>query len=288
MNQKEKKVQMNLKNQEVYKMSTTSIPYNNKQLLKWSCFRIEKGQDHTQSFQLIRTPLTELVKQPGYEQFKDKLNWLYNNYSAENYQKIWAQIQKTNERRREHYIQQTIIAKADYILNKQVEDWKLHFGEIPQWVHKLTDNQRQLLLDRARTCYGLIPEEVELTTKQVYTVPERVVKELNQHGEMTFYSQEELYKSHYNNNYFSDVVGRVKVYSQELKKLAEDAVIRDASWFAKFNDTEFDLREHREVEGDEHANKMVPITDMQGPDSPYGLDIEFRDFLEPIYEDEGL
>ena len=285
---KENVSQVNLKNQEVNKMSTANIPYNNKQLLKWSCFRIEKGADHTQSFQLIRTPLVELVKQPGYEQFKDKLNWLYNHYSKENYQLVWSELQRFNERRREIYIQQTIIAKADYILNKQVEEWKYHFGEIPAWVKQLTDNQRALLLDRAKVCYGLEPEEVELTTKQVYTVPQQIVKEINQYGDTTYYTAEELYKAKFNNNYLTAVVGRVKVYSQILKRLAEDAVIRDSRWLAQFNNTEFDLREHREVEGDENHNKMVPITDMQGPDSPYGLNIEFRDFLEPIYaEDEG-
>lgn len=289
-NKKEKNVQMNLKNQEVSKMSTANIPYSKQQLLKWSAFRIEKGVDHNQSFQLIHTPLVDLVKQPGYEKFKDRLNWLYNNYSAENYQIVWSELQQTNERRREHYIQQTIIAKADYILNKQVEDLRVHFGPIPKWIKSLTDNQRQLLLDRARTCYGLEPEEFELETKQVYTVPQQVIKEYREDGSAIYYSQEELYKTHHNNNYFADVVGRVKIKSAELQRLAEDAVIRDASWFAKFNDTEFDLREHRETEGDEHSNKMVPITDLQGPDSPYGLDIEFRDFQEPIYgeEDEGF
>lgn len=269
-------------------MSTAKVPYNNKQLLKWSCFRVEKSEDYHKSYELIHTPLTELVKKPGYERFKDKLNWLYNNYSVANYQKVWSELQATNERRRTLYIQQTIIAKADYILSKQIEDWKYHFGEIPAWIEKLTDNQRALLLDRARTCYGLEPEEVELQTKQVYTVTERIIKELNVHGEATYYSQEELYKAKIDNNCYNDVVGRVKVKSAELQRLAENAVIRDASWLAKFNDTEFDLREHREVEGDETSNKMVPIADMQGPDSPYGLDIEFRDFQEPIYEDEGL
>ena len=280
---------MNLKNQEVSKMSTAKVPYNKQQLLKWSCFRIEKGVDHTQAYQLIHTPLTELVKQPGYEQFKDKLNWLYNNFSKENYQLVWSELQKTNERRREHYIQQMIIAKADYILEKEIAHWKAHFGSIPQWIHNLTDSQRSLLLDRAKTCYGLEPEEVELETKQVYTVPQQIIKEYREDGSAIFYSQEEIDKTHFNNNYYTDVVGRVKVHSAELQRLAEDAVIRNASWFAKFNDTEFDLREHREVEGDEHSNKMVPITDMQGPESPYGLDIEFRDFQEDLYgEDEWV
>ena len=288
---KENCSQVNLKNQEVSKMSTANIPYNNKQLLKWSCFRIEKFEDTSnpkKSFELVLTPLTELVKQDGYEQFKDKLNWLYNNYSKENYQLVWSELQDYNERRKIKFIQDNLIARADYILNKQIEEWKLHFGEIPTWIEKLTDNQRQLLLDRALTCYGLKPEEVELNTKTLYTVPERLIKDYTEDGTAIYWSQEELNKAHIDTFTYTDVVGKFKVYTDTLKRLAEDAIIRDARWMSQFNNTEFDLREHREVENDETHNKMVPITDMQGPDSPYGIQVEFRDFLEPIYaEDEG-
>lgn len=335
---KENYVQVNLKNQEVSKMSTANIPYNNKQLLKWSCFTIQEpasiwlrekdGEVKTLSnweidkmsqhpkkswkglknFELINTPLLELGQKPGYEMFIDKLNWLYNNYSKENYQLVWEELQDYNESRKLKFIQKTVIARADYFLNKQVEEWKHHFynkketrdanGKLkiefepfPEWIEKLTDNQRSLLLDRARTCYGLEPEEVELDTKTIYTVPERLIKDGIEDGTTIYWSQEELDKDHvskklYNN--FTDVVGKFKTYTDTLKRLAENAVIRDASWMAKFNNTECDLREQREVEDDESHNKMVPITDMQGPDSPYGLNVEFRDFLEPIYaEDEG-
>jgi len=268
-------------------MLTTKIPYSNKQLLKWSAFRIEKSDDFKKHYELINTPLVELVKKPGYEQFKSKLNWLYNNFSEDNYRLVWSELQDYNERRKQLFIQDKLIARADYILEKEIEEWKHHFGEIPAWIKKLNDKQRDLLIARARVCYGLVPEEVELTTKQVYTLPAHIIKEYNLHGEPVYYSQEELRKTGFNNNCLSDIVGRVKVKSAILQRLAEDAVIRDASWFAQFNDTECDLREHREVEGDETSNKMVPITDMQGPDSPYGLNVEFRDFLEPIYEDEG-
>ena len=285
-NKKEKIEQANLKNERMSQMSTAKVPYNNKQLLKWSCFRIEKGQDHTQSFQLIHTPLTELVKCKGYEKFRNKLNWLYNNYSVENYQLVWNEIQDYNERRRVHFIQQNIIAKADYILDKQIEEYKHHFGEIPTWVKELSDAKRELLLDRARTCYGLVPEEIELTTKQVYTVPKRIVKEYREDGSEIYYSQEELQKANINNNYLTDVVGRIKVKSYELQRLAEDAVIRDAHWMSQFNDTEFDLREHKEVEGDEHHNKMIPITNMQGDNNPYALKFELRDFQESLYEED--
>lgn len=284
---KENVSQANLKMKGSFKMSTAVKPYNRNQLLKWSCFRVEKSEDYKKSYELIHTPLTELVKQSGYEKFKDRLNWLYNNFSEENYQLVWNELQQTNERRRIKFIQDNLIAKADYILNKQIEEWKYHFGEIPAWIHKLNDNQRQLLLDRARTCYGLEPEEVVLNTKQVYTVPERFIKDINENG-ITYYSNEELAKTNFQNDVYNEVVGKVKVRSLELQRLAENAVIRDASWFAKFNDTEYDLRECREVEGDETSNKMVPIADMQGPNSPYGLNIEFRDFQEPVYEDEGL
>ena len=166
---KENVSQVNLKNKEMKTMS--NVPYNKNQLLKWSAFRIEKSDDFKKPFELILTPLTELVKQNGYEKFKDRLNWLYNNYSKENYQIVWSEIQATNERRRNKCIQDNLIAKADYVLDKQVEAWRLHFGEIPAWVEQLTDNQRQLLLDRARTCYDLEPEEVELSTKTIYIIP---------------------------------------------------------------------------------------------------------------------
>ena len=268
-------------------MSTANVPYNNKQLLKWSAFRVEKSDDYQKHFELIHTPLIDLVKKPGYEKFKDKLNWLYNNFSKENYQLVWAELQDYNERRKIRFIQDKLIARADYMLKKQFEEWKFHFGEIPEWIEELTDNQRQLLLDRARTCYGLEPEVVELETKELYTVPQRLIKDYIDDTPV-YWTQEELNKAHIKTEIYNDIVGRYKFHSQGLQRLAENAVIRDASWFAKFNDTEFDLREHREVEGDEHSNKMVPITNMQGPDSPYGLDIEFRDFQEPIYEDEGL
>ena len=66
---KENVSQANLKNQEVSKMLTANVPYTNKQLLKWSAFRIEKSKDYKKPYELIQTSLVELVKKPGYEQF---------------------------------------------------------------------------------------------------------------------------------------------------------------------------------------------------------------------------
>lgn len=299
------------------------MPYNNKALLKWSAFRVERSEDKQRPYNLVKTPLIELVKVSGYEKFKARFNWLYNNYSAQNYELVWSELQAFNAQRIQKCFQDNAIEIADARMQKQVENIVAHFGEIPQWIEKLTDNQRQLRLDRAFTCYGLKPEEVVLETKQVYTIPQQIIKEyttvskankafqietpsgkytkkvlrnneivevkynvieLDEVTKSIYYSQEELYKTHSQINYYNDVVGRFKFYSKKLQRLAENAVIRDASWMAKFNDTEFDLREHREVEDTTEHNKMVPITDMQGPDSPYGLEIEFRDFLEPIYE----
>lgn len=158
-------------------------------------------------------------------------------------------------------------------------------------VRQQTKAKRELLLNRARTCYGLRPEYDICTveTKQLYTVPERYIKDFDEFGNPVYYSNEELYKAHVVPSQYQTLVGRVQVAVESLKRLAEDAVIRDARWLAQFNNTELDMRELREVEDTDEHNKMVPIADLQGPDTPYGLDIEFRDFLEPIYEDsEGL
>ena len=288
---KEKTEQMTLKNQEVNQMSVQSIPYSNKSLLSWSAFRVERSEDKQRPYKLIKTQLTELVKVSGYEKFKDKLNWLYNNYSAKNYELVWTELQNHNAKRIQKCFQDNVIEIANAKMQKAIDNIVAHFGEIPAWVKELNDNQRQLLLDRARTCYDLVPEYDICTveTKQLYSVSERYIKDFNEFGDPIYYSNEELYKAHMVPQSWQTLVGRVQVAVESLRRLAEDAVIRDASWMAQFNNTDNDLRACRETEGDETANQMVPITDMQGPDSPYGLNIEFRDFLEPVYEDgEGL
>lgn len=288
---KEKNLQVNLKNQEVTQMSVQSIPYSNKSLLSWSAFRVERSEDKQRPYKLIKTQLTELVKVSGYEKFKDKLNWLYNNYSAKNYELVWTELQNHNAKRIQKCFQDNAIEIADAKMQKAIDNIVAHFGEIPAWIKGLNDNQRQLLLDRARTCYDLVPEYDICTveTKQLYSVSERYIKDFNEFGDPIYYSNEELYKAHMVPQSWQTLVGRVQVAVESLRRLAEDAVIRDASWMAQFNNTDNDLRACRETEGDETANQMVPITDMQGPDSPYGLNIEFRDFLEPVYEDgEGL
>lgn len=287
---KEKFAQVNLKNQmEVSKMQEVkNIPYSKKALLKWSAFRIEKSTSYERYYDLINTPLVDLVKKPGYERFTDRLNWLYNNFSKENYQLVWSELQDYNEKRKVSLIQDNLITRADEKMAEEIKEWKYHFGEIPAWIEKLNDKQRDLLLARARVCYGLEPEEVVLETKQVYTLPRHIIKDYNELGYPVYYSQDELKKVNFVDNCLNNIVGRVKIHSEYLKRLAENAVIRDASWLAKFNNTEFDLREHREVEDTEDHNKMVPITDLQGNDSPYGIEVLLRDFLEPIYEeDEG-
>lgn len=288
---KEKTEQMTLKIQEVNKMSVQNIPYSNKSLLKWSAFCVERSEDTQRPYNLIKKTLIDLVKVSGYEKFKDRLNWLYNNYSAQNYELVWSELQAHNAKRIQKCFQDNAIEIADKRMQKQVENIVAHFGEIPQWIETLDENQRQLLLDRARTCYDLTPEYDLCTveTKQLYSVSERYIKDYNEFGDPIYYSNEELYKAHIVPQSWQTLVGRVQVTVESLKRLAENAVIRDARWMAQFNDTDCDLRACRETEGDENHNVMVPIANLQGPDSPYGLDIEFRDFLEPIYEDgEGL
>lgn len=289
--QKETSKQMTSKIQEVKEMTSQNIPYSNKALLKWSALKVVRSDDKQRPYKLVKTALTELVKSAGYEQFRDRFNWLYKNYSPENYQLVWNELQNFNARRIQKCFQDNAIEIADTRMKKIIEDRVAHFGEIPAWIEELSENQRALLLDRAKTCYGLYPEYELCTveTKQLYAVPERYIKDFDEFGNPIYYSNEELYKAHVVPSQYQTLVGRVQVTVEMLRRIAENAVIRDARWLAKFNNTELDMRELREVEDTTEHNKMVPIADLQGPDTPYGLDIEFRDFLEPIYEDsEGL
>lgn len=288
---KETSKQMTSKIQEVKEMTSQNIPYSNKALLKWSALKVVRSEDKQRPYKLVKTALTELVKSAEYAQFKDRFNWLYKNYSPENYQLVWNELQNFNARRIQKCFQDNAIEIADAKMERIIKDRVLHFGEIPAWIEKLSENQRALLLDRAKTCYGLSPEYELCTveTKQLYTVPERYIKDFDEFDNPIYYSNEELYKAHVVPSQYKTLVGRVQVTVEMLRRVAENAVIRDAKWLAQFNNTEFDMRELREVEDTDEHNKMVPIADLQGPDTPYGLDIEFRDFLEPIYEDsEGL
>jgi len=417
---KEKNVQVNLKNKEDNNMSVKNIPYSNKALKKWSAFAIEsniasltevkvhpalnilsysakdrlkvksngylsypnakKDVSELDSYKLTKRTLLDLVKQPGYEKFQKRFAWLYDNYTPENYELVWNELQDYNERRKEQMIQKQCIAEAEWLLEKQVQEisrlfyhtketrdefGKLHIVELPmpKWITELTENQRQYLLDRARVCYDNTPnyEVCELETRQICTVPERFVKDINKYGEETYYSPEELpketitlqfkqrSKDKFNNEYktmsaetatHNSLVGKVNIAVEKLRRLAEDATIRDTyickrnaitalretenlSYEEKMQQALAYVTEHRgeyppeelvqiamhlfdipatktvtavdKSTGKEYCymvtggeNIMEPITDMQGPDSPYGLNVEFRDFLEPIYEDEGL
>lgn len=287
--QKETSKQMTSKIQEVKEMTSQNIPYSNKALLKWSALKVVRSDDKQRPYKLVKTALTELVKSAGYEQFRDRFNWLYKNYSPENYQLVWSELQNFNARRIQKCFQDNAIEIADAKMQKTIDNVVAHFGEIPAWIEELSENQRALLLDRAKTCYGLYPEYELCTveTKQLYAVPERYIKDFDEFGNPVYYSNEELYKAHVVPSQYQTLVGRVQVTVEMLRRVAENAVIRDARWLAQFNNTELDMRELREVEDTDEHNKMVPIADLQGPDTPYGLDIEFRDFLEPIYEDDN-
>lgn len=268
-----------------------ATPINNKVLLKWSAMTVHSAPEGSEKyFVLSKTPLTELVKVDGYTQFKDRLNWLYKNYNKENYQLVWSEIDQVNKRRIRKFVFNAIISKADAYMEKQIAEAIYHLGKIPQWITELSENQHKLLLDRAITCYGLEVEQFTFTTKQLYTLPERVVKEVNLYGDVSYYSSEELKKDrNYRTKVYNEVVGRVQITSIRVQKIAEQAVIRDAWIMAKLEkQSGINLHECREVEGDTEHNLMVPITDLQGPESPYGLDVELRDFLEPVHADEDI
>lgn len=266
---------------EVIHMTNIQAPYSRQQLLKWSAFRVEETNTNGKYYNLIRTPLKELVNQPGYTQFKARLNWLYNNYSEDNYRIVFNEIQMVNEERRNAYVQKALIAEADAKLAKEMRRITYHYGDIPQWVKELSDAQHKLLLDRARTCYGLEPEYITIQTKEFYRVPQQLIKDYNEYGEPEYYTAEDLAKTNFAVDTHNIVIGKFKFYSDTLNKIAEQAVIRDARWFAQFNDTENDLRMTIEVEGDNEHNVMKPITCIE--DTYLGRDEEFVDFQCDIY-----
>lgn len=283
---------------EVNNMSI-QIPINKTYFKQWSLFVILKGgttpafrEDGTayekpKAYTLKKVPLTELRKVKGYEKFADLANKLYKNYTPEGYIKFFDAFQHYNDVRQFEFVSEFEMAKADYITRLQAQEIAEHYGEIPSSLFKLTDNQIAILLDRARICYGLEPEYIQLQTKEVYRhLPKRLVKDENETG-VTYYTQEELDKVGYVPTEFVDVIGKFEFYNQKLNRLAELAVIRDASWMAQFDNTENDLRVHIEIEGDDKHNRMIPVVSFETFELE--KDIEYVDFLCDIYglDDNG-
>lgn len=207
-------------------------PYNSKTLTKWSAFRVDPAPFTDKGFALVKVPLTTLVKHPAYAKFRDRLNWLYKNYSHENYDIVWKELQDYNESRKEMLIQEEILRKSEYSAKFQLEELEAHFGEIPKWIKELSPERHALLLDRATLLYQVEPdyEVCKLYLKDVYTVPEREV--MDDYYGVTIYHEikpEELKAPHA----YHTIVGKAVVISDYARKLAEQAAIRDAAWIAK-------------------------------------------------------
>lgn len=264
--------------------STITRPYTKQQLRKWSTMVPVPNQDPSKDkiYELKRVTLVDLVKQPGYEKFKDKLNWLYNNYTNQNYDLIWSQINKQHEFVKKGIVYKHYVAKIEYAFNKTLETEIAKFGKIPAWIDRLPDEKRAIWLRYARVCFDLVPVETSICTKDIYTVPKSCIKDYTEWGNPIYYTKEEL----------GEVEEYISVFGKhtlnKVLRVAENAVIRDCAWMRQYNDTEFDLRVHREVEGDADHNEMVPVVDPYADDAdkPYGIDVECRDFLEPLYTED--
>lgn len=273
--------------------------YNTTLKTSWTAIAVEKNPEYTpwnhelpyKSEQIL---LRDLLKRDGYKQFIPKFNWLYKNYSAQNYSLVWSELRRYNDVRRQN-IQ---IKAADDIMNYYVEQrcqcFKEGIGEFPKFIERLTDEQRVYYLDRARVLYDLEPryDLCTVVTKDVYTLIPRVVKDTRE-GEdgdyPIYYTEKELTDAGIPTEY-QILVGRCKIISQRLRRCAEDVVLTMAAWMAQFNGTESDLRSMREVEGDAEHNRMVPRTTVYNDngeldESSTDLDVEFRDFLTPLYEE---
>ena len=212
-------------------MKEIKRPYNAKALTKWSALRVTKGKED-KAYDLELTPLTELVKQPGYEKFKDRFNWLYKNYSTQNFDLVWKELQDHNEDLKEDLIRQDTLRKSEMSASYQMKDLEVYFGDIPKWIKELSPEKHALLLDRAVLLYQIEPdyEICKLYLKDIYTVPQRELMDYYE-GIPVYH---ELNPSELNGPLsYNTIVGKAVVVSEYARKLAEQAAIRDASWIAK-------------------------------------------------------
>lgn len=242
-----------VKSKEEIKMKEIKRPYNAETLTKWSAFRVDPAPFTDKGFALVKVPLTTLVKHPSYTQFRDRFNWLYKNYSHENYDIVWKELQDYNESRKEMLIQEDTLRRSEYSAKFQLEELEIHFGEIPEYVLNLTEEQHAARLEWARLKYDIEPdyEICKLYLKDIYTVPEREL--MDDYQGIPIYHEikpEELKAPHA----YNTIVGKAVVISDYVRKLAEQAAIRDALWM-KENCPEFatpgtmdDLRNYSEWE----------------------------------------
>lgn len=275
-------------------MSTIQIPVNKSIFKKWSLFITLPGgttvtyredgtaYDKPKAFTLKRVPLTDLRKYKGYEQFADLANELYHNYTPEGYIKFFQKFQAFNDKRQFEYNAEYEIRRFDWICEQRIKELAMHYGEIPEVLFRLNDKQVEMLLDRARIKYDLVPEYIELQTKEIYRMlPKQLVKDVDEFGDVTYYTQEELDKVSYKPTEFVDVLGKFKFYSAKLNRIAELAVIRDARWMSQFDGTINDLRVCIEIECDDNHNQMIPVTSFETFERQ--PEIESRDFLCDVY-----
>lgn len=228
-------------------------PYNAKAFKEWKAYRIDPTPFVNKGFASVKVPLTTLVKHPAYAQFRDIFNWLCSNYSYENYDRFWGELQDYKRFRKEIFIQEEILRRSEYSVKFQLEELEIHFGEIPEYVLNLTEEQHAARLEWARLKYAIEPdyEICKLYLKDICTVPEREL--MDDYQGIPIYHEikpEELKAPHV----YNTMVGKAVVISDYARKLAEQAAIRDALWMKK-NCPEFatpgtmdDLRNYSEWE----------------------------------------
>lgn len=206
-------------------------PYNNTALLKWTAFAIERNEwNKEKPYTTTKVTLQELVKIPAYAKFKDRLNWLYKNYTPNNYDIVWKELQEYNLQRQEQYIQEEALLRSNYSMKFQIQEAIEYYGPIPDWIKALPPDRHECLLERAKLLYEIEPdyEAAKLDLKDIYTVPQREVMDYLDSGTPIYWELQPSVSNHY-----VTVVGNFECVSPYLKKIAEQAAIRDAHWIAK-------------------------------------------------------
>lgn len=272
----------------------SAVPKTTEVLKNWSWMTVQNPDEYSgKYFKLVKTPLTNLQDLDAYKCFSSKLNWLYKHYNEANYKKLHNILKAYNEWRKSNYIVAKTISKADYKASLDIEATIHHYGSFDQKLKdrldRMTEQQREYALDIAYTCYGLEPEIIPMKTKDQYELPERHLKDYYLEGNNAmpvYYTADEMAKVSNGKVNLNAVVGKFTFESKELQLAAENNVLATMRWMKQYDNTEYDLRAHREVEGDDLHNKMVPITDLQGMFDE--SNITPRDFQVEIYKGDEI
>lgn len=276
----------------------TFAPYNYNALLTTKVGHVVVSYDDNGSVEAYAIKLDlikDVVNNPIYTRFtigdynlRDAFNIVARNYregkvsSAQKlYRKVIAALQEYNDTliqgitvqlKLKDAARKEEVAKYYYTKEKQIK-WAELSDKAYGYYDNLTDEQRELLLDRAAD-YGIYPESLEMNLKDVYTFqPTPIVDDADDiHPWDTYLDRDKVDPK----TPYVTVVG--KFQQTVTTRAAENEAFAICEWLAQYGD-EFLLK--TTTSAGVVTNRDIRLGLVE--DEP----LEFRDFqYEPNYEDE--